>query len=79
MTLDDYITETGTTEAEIAAVAGCSQSTINKVRNGVGNPTFGLLKRISAATGGVFQPGDFTPALHVRVHAHERVTGGRHE
>jgi transcriptional regulator with XRE-family HTH domain len=59
MTLDSFITKHGMTEAEIASKAGCSQSTINKVRNGVGNPTFDLLMRISRATGGKFQVSDF--------------------
>lgn len=73
MKLDDYISKTGVTEAAIAAAAGCSQSTVNKIRNGVGNPTFGLLARISEATCGAFKPSDFTPSVapSPRVHAHE--------
>lgn len=61
MTLDEYIRSTGTTEAAIAAAAGCSQGSVNKVRNGIINPTFDLLRRISEATGGQFKPGDFEP------------------
>jgi transcriptional regulator with XRE-family HTH domain len=59
MKLDTYILENDVTEAELARVAGCSQSAVNKVRNGVGNPTFDLLRRISEATGGMFKPADF--------------------
>jgi transcriptional regulator with XRE-family HTH domain len=59
MKLDDYIRQNDVTEAEIARRAGCSQSTVNKVRNGVGNPTISLLNRISEATGGAFTPSDF--------------------
>ena len=61
MKLDAYITQNRLTECEVARRASCSQSTINKVRNGIGNPTFDLLRRISEATGGEFQPADFTP------------------
>jgi transcriptional regulator with XRE-family HTH domain len=62
MKLDAYIRSTDATEASIAALADCSQSTVNKVRNGLTNPTFDLLCRISTATGGAFQPADFEPA-----------------
>lgn len=61
MKLADYITAAKVTEAEIARRARCSQSTVNKVRNGTGNPTFDLLRRISEATEGQFQPADFEP------------------
>jgi transcriptional regulator with XRE-family HTH domain len=61
MKLDDYIKQSGKTEERIAALSGCSQSTVNKVRNGVGNPTFDVLRRISKATDGAFMPGDFEP------------------
>lgn len=61
MKLDSYIVEHGLTEAIIAARAECSQSAVNKVRNGVGNPTFDLLRRISMATDWAFEPNDFLP------------------
>lgn len=61
MKLDVYIRSSDATEASIAERAGCSQSTVNKVRNGLGNPTFDLLRRISAATDGAFLPADFEP------------------
>jgi transcriptional regulator with XRE-family HTH domain len=66
MKLDQFISTNSVTEAEIAAKAGCSQSAVNKVRNGVGNPTFDLLRRISEATGGAFQPSDFSPCMSPR-------------
>ncbi|MDR3464189.1 MAG: helix-turn-helix domain-containing protein [Beijerinckiaceae bacterium] len=62
MDLDAYIRSSDATEADIARHAGCSQSSVNKVRNGVGNPTFDLLRRISEATGGAFTPADFQPS-----------------
>lgn len=61
MKLDAYIRSNDVTEMKIAELAGCSQSTVNKVRNGLGNPTFALLIRISKATNGEFQPADFEP------------------
>lgn len=62
MKLDDYIRSNQVTEASLAELAECSQSTVNKVRNGLGNPTFDLLRRISEATKGAFTPADFEPA-----------------
>lgn len=61
MKLDVYIRSHDVTEAEIARRAGCSQATVNRVRNGIGNPTFDLLRRISEATNGAFTPGEFEP------------------
>lgn len=61
MKLDTYITTTGETESAIAARAGCSQSTVNKIRRGVGNPSFDLLRRICDATNGIVTPNDFLP------------------
>ena len=66
MKLDEYIRTNDVTEAEIAARASCSQGTVNKIRNGVGNPTFDLLQRISEATGGAFTPNDFLPSVSAR-------------
>lgn len=63
MTLDSYLTISRKTETDIAKLAGCSQSAVNKVRNGAGNPTFDLLRRISEATAGAFQPNDFRPGV----------------
>lgn len=61
MKLDAYIRTHDVTEAKLAEKARCSQGTINKVRNGLGNPTFDLLRRISEATDGEFTPGEFEP------------------
>lgn len=61
MKLDTYLTHSGKTEKDIAENAGCSQSAVNKIRNGIGNPTFDLLRRISEATDGAFLPNDFHP------------------
>jgi transcriptional regulator with XRE-family HTH domain len=62
MKLDTYIRTHDVTEAKLAEKAGCSQGTINKVRNGFGNWTFDILRRISEATDGEFTPGEFEPA-----------------
>lgn len=61
MRLDDYIRETGATEQEIADATGCSQGTINKLRNGKINPTMQLLIALSTATNGAVTPNDFLP------------------
>ncbi len=52
MTLAEYLAETGVTEAELARTTGLSQPTINRIRNGVGNPTADVLRRIEQATQG---------------------------
>ena len=52
MKLDAYIRETGVSETELASRARCSQSYINKVRNGSANPTLAVMQRIADATGG---------------------------
>jgi transcriptional regulator with XRE-family HTH domain len=61
MTLEEYIQTHRVTEGAIAAKAKCTQGTVNRVRHGMGNPTFDLLRRISEATGGKFTPGEFEP------------------
>lgn len=61
MKLDAYIRTHDVTETKLAEKAGCSQTMVNRVRNGVGNPTFDLLRRISEATNGEFTPGEFEP------------------
>lgn len=61
MDLDTYIRSRGITEADIALRAGCSQASVNRIRNGEGNPTFHLLCKISEATDGEFTPGEFAP------------------
>lgn len=71
MKLDAYIRLTGETEEEIARKAHCTQSTVNKVRNGKINPTHDLLRRISAATEGAFTPNDFEPIQPVSHEAAE--------
>ena len=61
MNLNDFIKQNDITEVEIAKLAGCSQSTVNKVRRGIGNWTINLLVRISEATGGAVTLEDFHP------------------
>jgi len=59
MTLAEYLVEMKTTEAEIARRAMLSQPTVNRVRNGVGNPSFDVLRRIQRATEDRVTPNDF--------------------
>ena len=59
MKLDTYIKSKGETEVAIAQRARCSQSAVNKVRRGAGNPSLGLLRRIYEATDGAVTPNDF--------------------
>lgn len=61
MGLDKFIRISGMTEVQIAEKSGVSQSTISRIRNGKVNPTFDLLRRISAATDGAFTPNDYQP------------------
>lgn len=52
MKLNSYMRLQGITEHELARKAGVSQPAINRLRNGRGNWTVGLLYRVSQATGG---------------------------
>jgi transcriptional regulator with XRE-family HTH domain len=61
MTLDEYLTQNDLTETEFARLVGCSQGTINKLRNGKTNPTMTMLQAISRATDGAVTPNDFLP------------------
>lgn len=61
MKLDAYIRQTGTTEQALARLVGCSQGTINKLRNGKINPSLDLLNAVFRATNGAVTPNDFLP------------------
>lgn len=57
--LDNYLAEKKITQTEFAALAGVTQSQISKLRSGKANPSFALLRRIEALTGGRIKPNDF--------------------
>ena len=62
MTLKEYLAQTKLKERELAARAGVTQSTINKLKRGALNPTLAILNRIYKATGGKVGSGDFLPS-----------------
>jgi len=59
MTLSDFIEQERLTEADLARVVGCSQSTINRVKLGGCAPSMRLATGIMKATGGKVTPNDF--------------------
>jgi transcriptional regulator with XRE-family HTH domain len=61
MTLDEYLRSNNITEQAFADLAGCSQGTINKIRNGNANPTMALLEAIRRASNGAVTPNDYLP------------------
>lgn len=58
MTLDQYLIETGQTEAEFASKVGTSQPNVHRMRKGQ-IPGPALMVAIRDETGGKVQPGDF--------------------
>ena len=59
MTLDEYLKGHAITEQQLAAATGCSQATINRVRNGKQRPSLDLLESVARATNGAVTPNDF--------------------
>ncbi len=59
MTLDEYLTVNGITDAAFAMAIGRSQSSVNRLRRGETRPDWKTLKRISEATNGAVTPNDF--------------------
>ncbi len=52
MTLDDYLERPGNTEADLAAKAGTSAVSINRLRHGEQQPSADMIRAIVAATNG---------------------------
>lgn len=52
MTLREWMTETGTTPAALAALLGCHWVTVYKWASGSARPSFEKLRRIEQVTGG---------------------------
>ena len=69
MKLDAYLSEKRVTEMKLAALAGCSQSTISKIRRGNANPTADMLRRICIATGGLVTVADLLSPIDEEVAA----------
>ena len=63
MTLSDYMAKKEMTEAQMAALVGCSQSTINRIKSGRFAPGLDLMVRVSVATHGKVTPNDFAETL----------------
>lgn len=61
--LSVFMRENNLTEAELGRRTGISQSTINRIRNGVGNHTVSVLRRVAAATDGMVTPNELFAGL----------------
>ncbi|CAO3413285.1 helix-turn-helix domain-containing protein [Azospirillum doebereinerae] len=59
MTLDDWLTRTGTKEDAFAASIGTSQAAVNRYRHGLRVPRPPVMARIAQATGGAVTANDF--------------------
>lgn len=59
MTLDQYLSDTGTTETVFAERVKSTQPNINRLRRGKHVPGKELMKEIFAATGGRVTANDF--------------------
>lgn len=65
MTLSEYLDKhkaDGVSEATLAAAVGVDRSQINRLKRGVGRPSWDLLVRIKEATGDAVTPNDFLTA-----------------
>jgi transcriptional regulator with XRE-family HTH domain len=60
MTLQEFLTQKGVTQAEFAASIGASQSTISRLMDG-SLPRLELMKRIYVASNGAVTPNDWLP------------------
>jgi transcriptional regulator with XRE-family HTH domain len=62
MTLDQYLSAKkagGLREEDFAALVGCTQSHVNRLRHGVVEPSIALVHRIRRATDGAVTAEDF--------------------
>lgn len=59
MRLNEWMTETGTTDDALAALVGVDRSTISRIRRGARVPSFATMQAICEATGGRVQPNSF--------------------
>lgn len=56
-----WMKDNGITDADLAEMVGTSREQINRVRNGVSSPSWGLAAKLKAATRGVITADDFLP------------------
>ena len=61
MTLDEWLTTTGTTNTALAALLGVTKVTVGRWRQGARCPSLSKALEISEATGGAVRPEDLTP------------------
>ena len=61
MTLDQYLAKSNIRNAEFAAAVSASEATISRLRSGKQTPSYGLVRRIVAATNGAVTANDFMP------------------
>ena len=61
MKLADYLQQSNLTDAEFGAKVDCSQSQVNRIKNGASQPSAELIARIRDETGGAVSFDDFYP------------------
>lgn len=61
MTLDEFLSKSPLTEEAFGALIGCSQSQVNRLRNGKSQPSSERIARIRTATKGKVDFSDFYP------------------
>lgn len=59
MKVADYMAENGLKDDDLAALVGRNRATINRIRRGVGRPSFGLIKKLIEVTDGAVTANDF--------------------
>ena len=62
MTLDEYLSTTGTLEAAFGVRIGLSQSQVNRLRRGESWPPRDVMERIRTATDQQVTPNDWLPS-----------------
>lgn len=65
MTLDQYLTKTGETDAAFAGRAGLSQTQINRLKRGISSPSFETIKKIAKASKGKVKFADWAEQVKV--------------
>lgn len=72
MTLNDYLTQSGTSNAEFGALIGLTRNTIYNLRMGIKRPKWETLILIQDLTKGRVRPNDFAPPVKEFVSPAER-------
>lgn len=63
MKLETYLTLSRTSRQEFAEAVDTSLSTVSRLISGKALPSWGLMDRIYAYTGGAVRPNDFMPTV----------------